>query len=86
MLYSNQKATKKEIYNHFTGIYTSIKGGIIGFVIIAALIILTKLLSLSVSSAKNFTFDLNDFIISFWGFIILSFIVFTAENKSEKKT
>ncbi len=85
MIYSNHKTTKSEQYKPFTGLYISIKGGIVGFGIIASLIILTKLLSFTVNSTKNISFDLNDFILSFWGFLILSFIVFAAENKNENK-
>lgn len=81
MIYSNQKSNKKELYKPLTGIFLSIKGGIIGFSIISTLIILTKLLSISLNSSKNFNFDLTDFVISLWGFIVLSFIVFAVENK-----
>ena len=81
MIYSNQKSNKKELYKPLTGFYQSIKGGIIGFGIISMLIILTKLLSFSLNSSKNFNFNLVDLILSFWGFLILSFIVFAVENK-----
>ena len=85
MIYSNQKEAKNEQFKPLTGVYLSIKSGIIGFGIVAAFIILTKILAFAVNSAKNFNFDLNDLILSFWGFIILSFIVFAAENKNENK-
>ena len=81
MIYSNQKSNKKELYKPITGIFLSIKGGIVGFGIISTLIILSKLLSFSLNSSKNFNFELTDFILSFWGFIVLSFIVFAVENK-----
>lgn len=85
MIYFDQKTAKSETYKPLNGIYISLKGGIVGFAIIATLIILTKLLSLSVNSAKSFNFDINDLVMSFWGFIILSFIIFAKENKNEEK-
>jgi hypothetical protein len=64
-----------------SGIYASIKSGIVGFLIVFSLIILTKLISLSVNDVKIFSLSINDFILSFWGFIVFSFIVFISNNR-----
>lgn len=59
----------------FESILISIKAGINGALILFALLVSTKLLSFFASSDKIFYISVNDLVISFWGFAIVSFIV-----------
>ena len=70
-------ATKSETNNLgiFESILISIKSGINGFLILFGLIVLGKLLSIFTIPGKDFYITFNDIIISFWGFLIVSFIV-----------
>ncbi len=77
----SEKVLDNNIATPISGIYAALKSGVAGFLIVFSLIILTKLLSLSVNNIEIFSLDLNDFILSFWGFIILSFVVFISSNK-----
>lgn len=67
--------------NLFADFLLSFKGGIGGFIIVFSLIILTKLIALSIQEANIFAIESTDFIISFWGFIIVSFIQFSHHFK-----
>ncbi len=66
----------------FSNIWSAIRSGIIGFLIVFSLIIITKSLSASIKGLININFSVNDLIISSWGFIIFSFIVFAGKNKN----
>lgn len=59
----------------FESILISIKSGINGALILFGLQILGKLLSIFTIPGKDFYVTINDIIISFWGFLIVSFIV-----------
>jgi hypothetical protein len=61
-------------------IFSSIKVGIAAFCIILALVCITKLIAFSINSTNGFDLGIVDFIISFWGFIIFSFIIFVNES------
>lgn len=67
--------------NLFADFLLSFKGGIGGFIVVFLLIILTKLMAFSIQEASIFTIESIDFIISFWGFIIVSFIQFSHHFK-----
>lgn len=64
--------------------FESFRSGSFGFLIVLSLIILSKLLSFSINSVEYFSISINDFIFSFWGFIILSFVVFISKIKDTK--
>jgi hypothetical protein len=59
----------------FESILISIKSGINDALILFGLLILGKLLSIFTIPGKDFYVTINDIIISFWGFLIVSFIV-----------
>jgi hypothetical protein len=56
-------------------ILVSIKSGINGGLILFGLLVLAKLLSIFIIPGKDFYISINDLIISFWGFLIVSFVV-----------
>jgi uncharacterized membrane protein YjjP (DUF1212 family) len=64
---------------------SSFKHGIQGFFIVFTLIIFAKFLAVSVNSIKDFSLGINDFILCFWAFMILSFIAFAGRYKRIKK-
>lgn len=64
---------------------SAFKHGIQGFFIVFTLIIFSKLLALSANSLKVFSLGINDFILCFWAFIILSFSAFAGRYKKIKK-
>ena len=68
----------------FSGILESFKSGIIGFLVVIILIASTKFLSSSINPHKYFDLGINDLVLSFWGFIIISFVVFAGKNKDFK--
>ena len=79
-----ENVSKNHIIGSFSGIFSSIKSGLIGFSIVFLLIVFTKLLSISTDSSKLFSLGINDLVLSLWGFIIMSFIVFASKNKRLK--
>lgn len=78
--YGNESINDENKSTQITGIFSSIKSGIIGFVVFFLLLLGAKILSYSTSG--NFTIGLNDIVISFWGFLIVSFSVFVGINKN----
>lgn len=83
MQYLNQKVRKIELTKPIRGLFTSLKSGLIGFTSLFALIILSKLVLLFVDPTKSLNINLNDLIISSWGFFIFSFVVFIEKNRSD---
>jgi hypothetical protein len=69
----------------FIQVFDSIKSGVKGFFIVFSLVILTKFLSTNLIHIKEFSFSISDFVISFWGFIILSFVIFVSHIKDPRK-
>ena len=84
MLYSNQKVGKKELFVPVRALYFSLKSGVIGFTLIFFLILVSKLLLVITVPNGIFTINFNDIILSSWGFLIFSFIVFAVNNKRGK--
>ena len=82
MLYSNSKLRKKELFKPIIGVYISFRSGIAGFTLVFCLILVSKVLWVITEPAKSFNIDLNDIIISMWGFLIFSFVVFAVNNKN----
>ena len=82
MHYTKQKVGKKEFIKPISGIFISLKSGLVGFSIVFSFIIFTKMLLIITHPSKLFIINLNDLIISSWGFLIISFIVFVVKNKS----
>lgn len=58
----------------------ALKAGLSAFLIMFFFICTSKLLAYSLNSIQEFTLDISDFVIAFWGFIIFSFIIYV--NKS----
>ena len=84
MHYTNQNVRRKELFRPITGFYSSFKSGLLGFVVIFGLIIISKVLLFVTNPAKNIIININDYIFSSWGFLIVSFIVFTVKNRRIK--
>jgi len=79
-LYGEETLNENTNPGPIVGILTSLKSGVVGFIIFFILLLGAKLLSYSTNGM--FTIELNDFIISFWGFLIISFSVFVGINKN----
>lgn len=60
----------------------SFKSGSFGFLIVLSLIILSKLFSFATNSVQYFSISINDVIFSFWGFVVLSFVVFISKIRN----
>ena len=58
-----------------------IAGGF-GFFIFFSLLLAAKTFVFILNIRETVTISTNDFIISFWGFLIFSFIMFVSKNKS----
>jgi hypothetical protein len=75
LLKSRTNETNTNKLSIFLSILISIKSGINGAMILFGLLVSAKLLSFFTTSGKDFNITVNDLIISFWGFAIVSFIV-----------
>lgn len=82
MQYFDQKVRKIELTRPIKGFITSVKSGLVGFTLLFSLILVFKLLLLFTDPTKNLSINLNDLVISSWGFLIISFIVFIEKNRS----
>ncbi|MEE9430503.1 MAG: hypothetical protein V3V16_05640 [Melioribacteraceae bacterium] len=78
---STLQENKVSIGGFITSVITSLRVGSFGFAIVLSLIIITKLLAFSIGSKELFMLNLNDILISSWGFIILSFSKFISYQK-----
>lgn len=81
---SKEDSLKNLRTTSFSCIIESIKSGIMGFLVVIILIASTKFLSSSINPHKYFNLGINDLVLSFWGFIIISFVVFAGKNKDFK--
>ncbi len=82
MQYLNQKVRKIELTKPIRGLFASLKSGMVGFILLFTLILVFKLLFLFTDPTKSLNINFNDLLISSWGFIIFSFIVFVEKNRS----
>lgn len=69
---------------NFKGVFKSLLFGIITFLIILVFIVLSKAISYSFGVKENLILETQDYIISLWGFLIISFTVFAKNNAISK--
>lgn len=82
MQYLSQKVRKIELTKPIRGYFTSLKSGLVGFTLLFTLIIFAKLVLLFIDPTKGLSINLNDLVISSWGFLICSFVVFIEKNRN----
>ena len=75
----NEGITQKEL---LISIKESLIAGGAGFLLLLFMTMLAKTLVYILKINESFVVTGNDFVISFWGFLIFSFIMFIAKNKS----
>jgi len=81
--YSLQEISEKNPAKSISSISNSVKSGLRGFFLVFIVILLTKLLAYSVEESLMFNLGINDIVLSLWGFIIFSFVVFASNNKNK---
>jgi len=79
---SKGNVVKSDVIGPISVISSSLKTGLVGFTVVFCLILFTKALSISLNAIEHFSLGINDFILSFWGFIVLSFVVFGSKFKN----
>ena len=77
--FPNNSVSEKD---SFLYIKESFIAGGLGFFLFFCLLLLAKTVVFTFNIRETLTISTNDFIISFWGFLIFSFIMFVSKNRS----
>lgn len=84
-LFIREKLLTSAVSTPIETYFESFKSGSFGFLIVLSLIIISKLFAFSLSSIEHFSISINDIVFSFWGFIVLSFVVFISKIKNNQE-
>lgn len=84
-LFIREKLLTSAVSTPIETYFESFKSGSFGFLIVLSLIIISKLFAFSLSSVEHFAISINDVVFSFWGFIVLSFVVFIGKIKNSQE-
>ena len=79
---NNKTIDSEDKLDILPSIFAATRSGLIGFLVVFSLILISKFLFNSINGFLEIASSTRDLVISSWGFLVISFIVFTSKNRT----